>query len=305
MTAISPIAISLNFDSLSEAYGFPDGYKDPTFFGGFDRVADLAAQYDFPLSCYMIGRDLENLSHANRVRQWHEQGHEIGNHTYSHHYNLGALSREAIYDEISQAHKQIALITGESPKGFIAPAWSSSSVVNEVLMELGYRYDSSSFPSIYLYPLIFKSLLSHIGDLQKGVRILGRKDWLSPLIGDLQPHVVRGGGDNKQLLVMPLPVMRRWQICRWHTAGFFLGWDAHYAAIEKLAAEHEGFYYVIHPADFLGPEDLSGAHTQRLERMDIALDEKMRRLKDVFDILKACGRPMKTMAQKAEALMPA
>lgn len=302
ITPSSPIAISLNFDSLNEAYGFPPGYSDPSFFVGFDRVEVLAARYGFKLSVYVIGKDLENPSHARQVRRWHEAGHEVGNHTWSHNYSLGSQSRQRIQQEIGDAHARIADCVGEEPKGFIAPAWSTSRQVVKALTGLGYEYDTSVFPSVFMYPLMAKSLLSHARNLKKGLTILGRKDWHLPIVSPIEPYAVdaafkrdRGGS----LLIMPLPVLSRWQVCRWHTAGFFFGWDRHYAAIDKLANEREGFYYLIHPADFLGPEDLSTQHSQYLERMDVPLQEKLRRLEEVFQILKRSGRTSGTMLEKA------
>lgn len=309
MSAKSPIAISLNFDSLNEAYGYPPGFRDVSFFRAFDRVASLAANYGFPLSVYVIGKDMEHAGHAARVREWHAAGHEIGNHTWSHDYSLGSHAPEHVAREISGAHARLADITGVAPAGFIAPAWSTSRVVVRELVRLRYVYDTSVFPSAFLYPLVLKSLASHAGNLRKGLTILRRGDWHLPLVSPLEPYSVDGDfrrvakGAKDSVLIMPLPAPSRLQVCRWHTAGFFFGWDRHYAAVEKLAREREGFYYLIHPADFLGPDDLSAEHSQYLERMDVPLEEKMRRLEDVFQLLKASGRPAGTMRQKADYLL--
>src|ERR1700730_10861303 len=121
----NPISISINFDTLNEAYGFPPGYRDPSFFAAFDRIAELAARYAFPLSIYMIGRDLEHPDHAARVKDCAAMGHEIGNHTWSHHFNIGSLPKDMIRSEIARAHDRIAEVTGIEPVGFICPAWAT------------------------------------------------------------------------------------------------------------------------------------------------------------------------------------
>lgn len=306
MKAMSPLAISLNFDSLNEAYGFPAGFRDVSFFEAFDRVAALAAKYGLPLSIYVIGKDLEHPEHAARVREWQQMGHEIGNHTWSHDASLGAQDAGVVREEILRGHEAIVRVTGVEPKGFIAPAWSTSRRVVAELLAMGYVYDTSVFPSVYLYPLLAKSLMSHSGNKTKTQRVFARGDWHLPMVSPLEPYYVDAEfrrydapGEGK-LLILPLPAQQRWRAPSWHTAGFFFGWEKHYQAVRKLCAARDGFYYLIHPADFLAPEDLSAQHRQHLERMEVPLAEKMQRLEDVFRILSESGREKGTMLQKAQ-----
>ena len=44
----NPIAVSLHFDSLSEAYGFPSKYCDPSYFAAFERINKLSQNYKLP-----------------------------------------------------------------------------------------------------------------------------------------------------------------------------------------------------------------------------------------------------------------
>lgn len=306
---LSPLAISLNFDSLNEAYGYPAGFKDVSFFAAFDRLASLAAKYSMPLSIYVIGKDLEHPEHAARVREWHAAGHEIGNHTWTHNSSLGAKSPEVVRDEIERAHHRIAEVTGVEPKGFIAPNWSTSRQVVKELLRLGYTYDTSVFPSVWMYALLAKSYASHLGNAEKRRRVLERKDWDLPMVSPKEPYFVdsefhrftipRAG----RMLIMPLPARARWRVPCWHTAGFFFGWDKLYNNVEYLSQNRQGFYYLIHPADFIAPEDLSPEHQQHLERMDVPVAEKMRRLEDVFQILAASSRGVSTMQSKADAII--
>jgi len=173
------------------------------------------------------------------------------------------------------------------------------------LVRRKYLYDSSVFPSLYMYPLVLKSLLSHSMNFEKGRKILGRRDWGLPIVSPLEPYFVdkdfrrfEQAGEGR-LLILPLPARRRWRACCWHTAGFFFGWDRHYANVAYLSQKREGFYYLIHPADFIGAEDLSPQYQQHLERMHVPLAEKMQRLEEVFRILAASPRKVATMGQKA------
>lgn len=300
----SPIAISLNFDSLSEAYGFPASYRDPSFFEGFDRLADLAAENQFPLSIYVIGKDLDNPEHASRVKYWASQGHEIGNHSFSHYFDLGSMPKMVIRDEVLRAHDRISSVVGVEPKGFISPAWSTSQALISTLIEKNYVYDTSTFPSLFLYPMVAKIALNHISNFKKGIRILRRHDWQIPFMSPTKPFLVdkRGKQTSSQqqsLCVLPLPTLGRMQPCIWHTIGFFLGWNFAHKKTKRLLKEHPGFYYLIHPADFLGSEDLEENFADNLARLDQPIHTKIGLLRDAFSILKDSGRPVVTMLQLA------
>ena len=138
----NPIAVSLHFDSLSEAYGFPSKYCDPSYFAAFERINKLSQNYKLPLSIFIIGRDLENKENFKQVRDWSQQGHEIGNHSWSHFAHFGSLPINELKDEIKKSHYLIAECIGHEPKGFISPLWSSSKDLIRTLIDLNYAYDT-------------------------------------------------------------------------------------------------------------------------------------------------------------------
>jgi peptidoglycan/xylan/chitin deacetylase (PgdA/CDA1 family) len=288
-----PISISVNFDSLNEAYGFPPGYRDPSFFKAFDRLATLATKYNFPLSIYIIGRDLEHADHAARVREWSQMGHEIGNHTWSHHFNIGSLPRAAIRDEVSRAHDRLAEVTGSEPVGFICPAWATSNTVIATLIDLRYEYDTSTFPSVLLYPMILRIAINNRNNPRKALRMLHRRDWHVPITAPLAPYMVG------PLVILPLPTVGRLSPAIWHTIGFAIGWQYCFQGMRTLLRDHPGFYYLIHPGDFLSPAELHPTHVHGHARMDVPLAEKIARLDEAFSVMKDSGRPAVTMRAAA------
>lgn len=305
---VRPISISLNFDSLNEAYGFPNNYKDPSFSVGFDRLAKICAKYKFPLSIFVVGKDLKDPENAAKVKEWSDQGHEIGNHTWSHHFNLACLNQSKIRDEVLSSHELITQITGVEPKGFIAPAWSTSAALIKILLELNYHYDTSVFPSIYLYPMVASIVLKHWKNPKKGIRMLKRKDWLGPFLFPNKPFymdqnmkVYSDSGKGK-LLILPLPTENCFSLSLWHTMGFMQGWEKFKEKLKKMCTKDDGFYYLIHPADFLGIEDLSNSQGMSLARMRYPLKDKLVILDEIFSILKESGRPVKKMSEMAKNL---
>jgi len=287
---MSYAAVSLNLDSMDHAFGYPAGYEDPTFGPVMDRFEAYAERFGFRYSLYVIGRDLEKQRHRVKVRGWAERGHEIGNHTWNHHTNLGALSKAELTEEIHRTHAALGDVTGQAPDGFIAPAWSYSDRMMDVLAEQGYRYDTSLFPSLLYYPFVFKNAWNHWGQGEKFWRILDRRDWLQPLVGSREPYLDRG------LVMLPVPsTPGPLGLTIWHTTGFLLGWEKHFAMLRAALAARKYFYYVVHPADLTCSEDFPDLPVNSLERIGGSLEEKQRRFAESLQVIEDAKREWMTM----------
>ncbi|GAM08870.1 peptidoglycan deacetylase [Geobacter sp. OR-1] len=77
------------------------------------------------------------------------RGHEIASHGYSHSL-VGSLDPAAFRDELRRTADILEHLTGRRPEGFRAPQWSLSHArmpwAFDILIEEGYRYDSSCNP---------------------------------------------------------------------------------------------------------------------------------------------------------------
>lgn len=291
-------AININFDSIAEMYGFPESYRDPTFHEVADRFFEISDRYNFKYSIYVVGRDLEDAENRARIRDWARDGHEIGNHSWSHLLSLGALPEARLRQEVEKAHKVIAEAVGQEPRGFIAPGWSGSAVLRRILMDLGYEYDTSLFPSVLMYPFLFKVLLNHIGD-RRFSTFLRRKDLHYPLVGNRMAHIDRWG--TGRLAALPLPATRLRLAC-WHTTAFLFGWRRHKRLLRTCLDEIEYFYYLVHPADLVVQEDLDPARTCRFERMEYDLETKIELFTSAIEEIVNRGRKLVTMHELAERL---
>lgn len=113
------------------------------------RLAALFADEGVPATFFAIGTDLLGSPGADnraRLAALAAAGHEIGNHSLSHRYDLTRLDRSTIRREIEGGAELIEQATGARPVGFRAPGYTITDTVFEVLTELGVRYDSSVFP---------------------------------------------------------------------------------------------------------------------------------------------------------------
>jgi len=121
------------------------------------RAASFFAKRGVAVTWFVVGRDADadavlvdratRVANAARLRALADHGHELGNHSYSHPYDLARLSAAEIDDEIAGCDRVLRAITGENPRGFRAPGYDVSPAMLDSLAKRGYRYDSSIFPA--------------------------------------------------------------------------------------------------------------------------------------------------------------
>jgi hypothetical protein len=122
------------------------------------RAASLFAAKGIRVTWFVIGRDADadaiatdqpaRAANATRLRELAAAGDELGNHSYSHPYDLARLSPSAIASEIGGCDRVLrALNGGGHVRGFRAPGYDVSPAMLDTLARLGYRYDSSIFPA--------------------------------------------------------------------------------------------------------------------------------------------------------------
>ena len=111
-----------------------------------ERFAALFADEGVPATFFVVGADLARPENAARIARLHARGHEIGNHSLSHLYDLTRRDAATVRAEIAGGIAAIEQATGRAPVGFRAPGYTVTDTVFEALAALGVRYDSSVFP---------------------------------------------------------------------------------------------------------------------------------------------------------------
>jgi len=121
------------------------------------RAANLFAQRGLHVTWFVVGRDADGdaalpdraarMANADRLRTLVDHGDELGNHSYSHPYELARLPAADVDHEIAGCDRVLRAIAGKPPRGFRAPGYDLSASMLDSLAKRGYRYDSSVFPA--------------------------------------------------------------------------------------------------------------------------------------------------------------
>jgi peptidoglycan-N-acetylglucosamine deacetylase len=156
-------AVSIDLDAIGCYYrihglGAPPPELDHVILErALPRAAALFAEHGIRVTWFVVGRDADadaklpdrarRAGNADRLRSLAKAGDELGNHSYSHPYNLARLPADAIDFEIAACDRVLRAIGGVPVKGFRAPGYDLAPAMLDTLARLGYRYDSSVFPA--------------------------------------------------------------------------------------------------------------------------------------------------------------
>ncbi|MDQ2682846.1 MAG: polysaccharide deacetylase [Chloroflexota bacterium] len=141
------VCLSFDFDALSVWIG-PRGAQSPSATSrgefavvGVQRVLKVLAARGIQATFYIPGHTVETYPAA--VHQILAAGHEIGHHGYLHENPVSLPTRDEERRVIERGLKAISDVAGIAPVGYRSPSWDNSPHTIELLLEYGFRYESS------------------------------------------------------------------------------------------------------------------------------------------------------------------
>ena len=266
MTARPMASLSLDLDNLwsyMKTHGDQDWESAPSYLDlVVPRFLQVLDRHKLKMTVFIVGRDADDPVNAAALKSIVDAGHEVGNHSYRHEPWLHLYSREAINTDLARTEDAIERVTGVKPTGFRGPGYSLSEDVLNVLLDRGYAFDCSTFPT-FIGPLAraYYFMNSRLSTEQRDdrKRLFGTvREGLRPLT-PYQWHL-----REQQLLEIPVTTM---PLLRAPFHFSYLHWLAKFN--ETLA---NGYYRValsacrlrqvepsllLHPLDFLGGDDVS------------------------------------------------
>lgn len=109
-------------------------------------ILDILAARQIKATFFIVGWIAEK--YPELVKEISGQGHEIACHSYKHQ-RIQALSKEAFREDTRKSKEILEDICGKKVSGYRAPTYSitrNTLWALDILVELGFTYDSSIFP---------------------------------------------------------------------------------------------------------------------------------------------------------------
>ncbi len=284
-----------------EFYGQPaQGNADAFLDRVIAELMEILDQHDFKATFFSIARDASGPLARRRYRELVDSGHEVANHSLSHPVAFRSLSTAAKRREIEEANEILEDVIQAKVKGFRCPAYDVDEATLQVLLDLGYLYDSSLNPTPFLIPMKWiirwKSKRWNVG--------LGT---MRQSMGRRTPHFLwRKGrrlerGDRPPfkdpfLVEFPLTVVPPLRFPFYGTITQIRGLSWFESSLRKLGTEGEVINYSIHAAELLDPKTMGvvpGYGSPLRQRRDL--------LQQSLGLL-AQGNQSLTLGQWAESL---
>jgi len=301
LAALSIDLDELRFYAAIHGLGADSGVVDGAVYRlAVPRLRRLLDELQIRATFFVVGADIARES--STLAQLVADGHELGNHSFDHHYDLTRRPRLEIHEQIATTGAALEAVSGARPVGFRAPGYRVTDELFDVLLAQGYRYDSSVFPS----PPYFLAKAAAIG----AHRLFGRvsrsvQDDPRLLLAPADPYRVgnpywrRGRG----LLELPIGVTRGIRAPYIGTslalAGRPLGLLLTWAITRRPLVNLE-----LHGIDFLDRRDAGlGPLASMQPDLRVARPRKERALRSAVDRLQRAGYRFVRLIEAAEAFV--
>jgi len=243
--------------------GAPRPDADRAYSVGVRRLLDFFGQAGVPATLFVVGSDTERPAHAELLGEAVESGHELGNHTYSHFYDLPRRGEATRLAELARAEDAIAKISGRRPVGYRAPGYNISPEILDMLAERGYLYDSSIFscPPYYLAKAAIMGWQKLSGRPSRSAMV-APETLLAPLTPyrPSRAHIWRSDPNSDLPWEIPMCVVPGVRFPVIGTSLQLMGATGFDAVFPLLRRAHPRLFQLeFHAIDFMDADDLRGA----------------------------------------------
>jgi len=152
---LSLASVSVDLDPLRcyhQIHGLgpvPEQLTEVVLQRALPRFLEVFDRFGLASTLFVVGSDaLDGMAGRPLLREAARLGHELGNHSFGHPYDLSRGSESEIEHELVACEQILDELRGKPGGvcGFRAPGYELSESLLSVLARLGFRYDSSVFP---------------------------------------------------------------------------------------------------------------------------------------------------------------
>lgn len=221
------VCIGIHVDAVGGWLGSYGGEDSPNdiqrgmFAGevGVPRLRTLLERRGLPATWFVPGHSIETF--PKQIEDVVKSGFEIGCHGYSHE-NPVAMSPQQEADVLGRSIELVNQITGEDPRGYVAPWWEMSEHTAQLLIDNGFRYDNSQSYND------FTPFYARVGDSWTKIDYSKpAADWMKPVVrghevdlveiaanwyvDDLPPMMFIKANPNSHGFVAPQVIEQLWK----------------------------------------------------------------------------------------------
>ena len=268
---MSVAGLSVDVDSVAshlEGYGFVRPEDDGTAYRvAIPRILELFERRGVRGTFFLIAAEAE--AHRDVVREIVARGHEVASHSMTHSLPFFGLGPEALRREVVDSKETLQSVSGTRVSGFRAPSWDLPQELLQHLVDAGYRYDASEYPSILL-PLLRRSIARRSAS---GRTNTGSSAWKG-VFGPTRPYYLSAG--SRGVWEIPICTAPWTRVPYYHTLRFVLPKPV-FRGLGAVARRRRGpISYQFHAVDFLSVEaDHLDPRINRHPGMDRTLDTKL------------------------------
>lgn len=285
------LSLSIDLDEVSCYAQIHGSTSDEPSHAVYDRalarIKNFASDLELPLTLFVVARDLQREASRAALAPLLEAGHEIGNHSLDHLYDLTLRSRAEQEEQVDGANRAFKATLGCVPSGFRAPGYTVNDELLAVVRDSGLVYDSSVFPCPTYFAAKAASLLK-----MKVLRRNSRAILDSPRVLSAptrpyrlgQPYWARGDG----LLELPIQVAGPARLPFIGTSLALLG----PAAARLLALSLVGTELInleLHGIDFLEARDVPASIAELQPDLRVPLTRKVEAFAAVVELFRKRG----------------
>ncbi len=293
------VCVSIDLDNYQDYRSLvdPDGEESAHSFYGdaVPRYLDLLDQHELRGTFFVIGRDTAVPEHRRWIRAIADRGHEVGNHSYSHPYNFRALSRGEKELEIDQGDAALADVLGERTVGFRTPSCEVDCETLTILAERGYLYDSSVFPSPFMWAFMLYGRLFVRHDSYQLGEFLAPLAPATPYVPSAKRLHHRRGSDTEAaptVLEIPFSVVSPLRIPFYSTLLRRLGCGFFSRILRWYGDQQTELHSLFHMIELAALDDTSlGRALERTPALAVPLERRVLFVDHCFGELGAVGEP--------------
>ncbi len=300
---MKPCAVSIDLDAIDCYYKIhglgaaPRELEHVIFERALPRAAKLFASRGLHVTWFVVGRDADadaplpggeaRAANAALLRQLAERGDELGNHSYSHPYDLARLPTKKIEDEIGSCDRVLRAIASTPPRGFRAPGYDVSAQMFDALARRGYRYDSSIFPApgYYAAKAVVMGALALLRR-PSGAVLANPRQLIAP--ADPYRPAMTSPWRRGQAPLVELPIaVTPWTRIPAIGTNLILAPEGIWTRVLAAMAKRELFNLELHGIDFADADKdgIPGELVARQPDLRVPIAEKLARLEAILDDL--------------------